>query len=98
MPIYVTVLKSVAEAMRSMDDFGKWYEEYKKILEQMGIKHIGAYALLGRYDMMFIYEASDEKAAMRLALSSSTGSVVPSETWTAIPMEQFAKIAATVKH
>ena len=96
MPIYVTVLKSTAEAIGSVGEVGNWYGVVEKMLEQMGIRLIGAYALLGRYDMMFIYEAPDEKAVMSLALTSSTGTHVPSETWTAITMEEFAKLAAKI--
>ena len=93
MPLYVTVLSSTAQTIRNMSDVGTWYEESKRTLEKMGVRLIGAYALLGRYDMLFIYEAPDEKVAMGLALTSSTGSPVPSETWTAVPMEEFAELA-----
>ena len=98
MPIYVTVLKSMAETAANVDDVGKWWEEGKKALDNMGVKIISAYALLGRYDMMVIYEALDEKVAMSLALVSSTGKYAPSETWTAVSMEDFAQIAKRIKH
>ena len=97
MPIYVTALKSTAETMAKMDDVGKWYEESIKALEKMGVRLISAYALLGRYDAIFIYEAPDEKVAMGLALTSTTGSYLPSETWTAVPMKDFAQLAASLK-
>ena len=66
-------------------------------LEKIGVRLIGAYALLGRYDMIFIYEAPDEKVAMSLALTSSTGSYLPSETWTAVPMKDFVKLATSLR-
>jgi len=59
MPTYVTVVKAPAESLKTMGDIGKWYEENKAALQQKGVRHIAAYALLGRYDMMFIYEARD---------------------------------------
>ena len=40
-----------------MPDFEEAHKEIHKMAEQMGIKGIGAYALVGPYDMMFIYEA-----------------------------------------
>ena len=94
MPIYVTVLKSTAEAVKGVGDVYKWYGESKKVLEKMGVRLIGAYALLGHYDMMFIYEARDERLAMSTALSSLRGTAVPTETWTAVPMDEFARLTA----
>jgi uncharacterized protein with GYD domain len=97
MPIYVTALKSAAETVAKMEDVDKWYEGSISALEKMGVRLLGAYALLGRYDMIFIYEAPDEKVAMSLALTSSTGSYLPSETWTAVPLKDFAKLATSLK-
>ncbi|MFC1933493.1 GYD domain-containing protein [Chloroflexota bacterium] len=97
MPIYVTVLKSMAETAANVDDVGKWWEESKKMLENMGVRVISAYAMLGRYDGIVIYEAPDEKVAMSLALVSSTGKYAPSETWTAVSMEDLTQIAKRIK-
>ena len=97
MPTYVTLLKFTSEGLKSMADFGKAWEEGQKMAEQMGIRSIGAYGLLGRYDMMFIYEAPNEKAAASMPLSFAPGGTAQTETWTAIPMEEFAKLAARLK-
>ena len=94
MPIYVTVAKAPAESVRSMGDVSKLYEKNKEALAKRGIRYIAAYALLGRYDMMFIFEAPDERAAMTTALSTLRGAAVPTETWTAVPMEEFARLTA----
>ena len=94
MPTYVTVVKAPAESLKTMGDIGKWYEDNKAELQRKGIRHIAAYALLGRYDMMFVYEADDEISALTTALSSlrETATSVPTETWTAVPMDEFARI------
>ena len=94
MPIYVTVAKAPAESVKSMGDVGKLFEENKKTLARMGIRYIAAYALLGRYDMMFIFEAPDERSAITTALSTFRGAAVPTETWTAVPMDEFARLTA----
>ena len=54
--------------------------------ERMKIKTIGAYGLLGRYDMMFIYEAPNEKVAAGMPLSFTPRGNGQTETWTAIPI------------
>ncbi len=86
MPTYVTLVKFIPEGPKSIDDIGKAFEEGTKMAKEMGIKPIGAYATLGPYDMMLIYEAPDEKVAadMSMSLRGQT------ETWTLIPMEEFA--------
>ena len=94
MSTYVTLLKFTSEGLKSIGDFGKSWEEGRKRAEQMGIKSVGAYSILGPYDMMFIYEAPDEKAAQSLTLSFAPRGDAHTETWTAIPMEDFAQLAA----
>ena len=87
MPAYVTLVKFTPEEPRSIDDIGKAFEVGRKMAEEMGIKPIGAYVTLGPYDMMLIYEAPDEKVAadMSMSLRGQT------ETWTLIPMKEFAR-------
>jgi uncharacterized protein with GYD domain len=97
MPIYVTLVKLPAEGMKRMPDFEEAHKEIHKIAEQMGIKGIGAYALLGPYDMMFIYEAPDEKVALSSVLSQLARWGGQTETWTAIPMGEFAELTASLK-
>jgi len=97
MPVYVTLLKFTSEGLKSMADFAKSVEEGQKISEQMGIKRIGVYGLLGLYDVMFIYEAPDEKAAASMPLSFAPRGDAQTETWTAIPMEEFANLIARLK-
>ena len=97
MATYVTLVKFTSEGLKSIGDLGKMYEEGTKIAAQMGIKSIGAYGLLGPYDMMFIYEAPDEKAAASVPLSFAPRGSGQTETWTAIPMEEFVKLTGRLK-
>jgi uncharacterized protein with GYD domain len=97
MPTYVTLLKFTSEGLRNTADFGKQWEEGSKRAESMGIKHIGAYSILGAYDMMFVYEAPNEKAAQGLTLSFAPSGLANTETWTAIPMEEFIPMAGRFK-
>ena len=98
MATYITLVKFTSEGLKSIGDFGKEWEEGAKKTAQMGIKTIGAYGLLGPYDMMFIYEAPDEKAAASVPLYfSSRKRGAQTETWTAIPMEEFAKLTERLK-
>ena len=97
MATFITLVKFSAESLKNMGDFGSVYEEGVKMGQQMGIKSIGAYATMGPYDAMFIYEAPDEKTAIGMVMSIATKQGGTTETWTAIPMEEFTKLAARVK-
>ena len=97
MATFITLIRLSGEAMKNMGDFGTAYKEGVKMGQQMGIKMIGAYATLGPYDAAFIYEAPDEKTAAAMALSIATKQGGRTETWTAFPMEEFAKLAAKLK-
>ena len=67
--------------------------ESNKIIEKAGkygIRVMKIYWVLGRYDTVFIYEAPDEKAAMRELLKF--GDFVSTETLIALPAEEAAKL------
>jgi uncharacterized protein with GYD domain len=55
-----------------------------------GIKIIGWYWTLGRYDLAFIYEAENEKEALKVSLA--VADFVASETLVAIPREEAMKL------
>jgi uncharacterized protein with GYD domain len=97
MPTYVSLVRMTESGLKSIADFGKSWEVGKKRAEAMGIKHISAYGVLGPYDMMFIYEAPNEKAAAGLPLSFAPEGSGQTTTWTLIPMEEFAQLAARLR-
>jgi uncharacterized protein with GYD domain len=55
-------------------------------LKNMGINVIGFYWTLGRYDTVLIFDAPNEKEAMKLAINASE--IVATETMVAIPREE----------
>jgi uncharacterized protein with GYD domain len=64
-----------------------------KLMEKMskeGIKVHEAYWTLGRFDTVFIFEAPDEKTAMKATLAMAD--MVKSETLVAIPRKEAVKL------
>ena len=59
-------------------------------LGKMGIRIISWYWTLGRYDVVFVFEAANEKEALKTALV--TAEFVASETLVAIPREEAIKL------
>ncbi len=93
MTTYVTLIKFTSKGPEGITDFGKAWEQAAQRVESLGVRIVGAYGLLGPYDMMIIYEASDQKSAARLPLSiASLRGSVKTETWTTIPLEEFVKL------
>ena len=66
----------------STGDATKLIEDYKK----KGIKVLSWYWTLGRYDVVFIFEAANEKEAMKTAMGVSDW--VAAETLIAIPRQE----------
>ena len=59
-------------------------------LKNMGIKIIGWYWTLGRYDTAVIFEAVNEKEALKTSLA--VADFVATETLVAIPREEAIKL------
>jgi len=64
----------------------KMIEEVKK----KGIKVLGWYWTLGRYDTVLIFEAANEKEAMKQSFAAAE--FVTTETLVAIPREEAIKL------
>ena len=64
-----------------------------KLMEKMskeGIKFIGGYWTLGRYDSVVIFEAPDEKTAMKVGLY--VADIVAMQTLVAVPRKEAIKL------
>jgi uncharacterized protein with GYD domain len=59
-------------------------------LKKKGVKIIGWYWTLGRYDTAVIFEAANEKEALNTSLA--VADIVASETLVAIPREEAIKL------
>ena len=58
--------------------------------EEEGIKIVGSYGILGRFDTVVIMEAPDEKAALKVNLM--VNDFVSTQTMVAIPREEAIKL------
>ena len=93
MATYITLIKAPSDALGAFGDVDKLYEQIKKTAKLMGIKIVTVCGVLGPYDMMLVYEAADERAAMKFTLAGQPRPGVYTETWAAIPMDDFVKLA-----
>ena len=87
--IFITLSKLRKKATKEMTN------EVSKIMQAMtekGVKIIGFYWTLGRYDTVVIMEAPDEKAAMRANIM--VGDIVSTETMVAVPREEAINLVS----
>ncbi len=67
--------------------------EASRVIERAnneGVKFLNIYYTLGRYDVVAIFEAPDEKTVMRMAMS--LGDIESTETLVAVPREEAIKL------
>lgn len=89
MPIYVTLFRSTAEGTKGLKESQRYMEEGEKEIREAGGKLINAYALLGRYDFIYITEFPDQKSALKVLLKTAMKGRVAPENLVAIPLDEF---------
>ncbi len=92
MAVYIMLMKATNEAAKDSQGFIKAVEDTLKTLPELGIKLLGFYATMGRYDYIIIGEVSDDEAALRFLYQLNAGGWFRSETLKALPFEELSKI------
>ncbi len=98
MPRYILATKFEFDE----DDLAKRKEQGKKWLEMVkekvpSIKWISHYAILGPYDFLDIFEATDETEAAKVSLLSRAAGATLAESWTTIPYSEFLDLLEDLK-
>ena len=83
--IFITLLRFKRKA-RDVVEVGK------KIMQNLpsDVKIIGTYWTLGRFDAVWVYEANNEKDAIKMFIDA--GDVASTETLTAVSREEAMKL------
>lgn len=91
MPLYIRLVRLTENAKRNVDRIGDMLAEARKIAEANGVKIVEGYSTLGRYDLVAVWEAPDDAAAMKAsAMIAKAGNLV-GETLPAFKVDDFAK-------
>ena len=91
MGTYVLLTKISPESMAAPKKLKEFEEGVKKNVEKYcpRVKWLSNYALLGPYDYLDIFEAPDDLTASKVATIVRSFGHATTETWSAIPWEQF---------
>ncbi|MBI3287712.1 MAG: GYD domain-containing protein [Chloroflexi bacterium] len=92
MPIYVALGRATNEGARNLVGFRQRHAAAVKRAEAAGCKVLGSYALLGRYDYLVVLQAPDGETAAKVLIKEVARGNVRYETYTAIPIEEFATL------
>ncbi|MCK4848794.1 MAG: GYD domain-containing protein [Candidatus Heimdallarchaeota archaeon] len=95
MPTYILITRFKNLDLAERKEQGKkWLEMVKEKVPS--VKWITHYAILGPYDFLDIFEASNEIEAAKVSLLSRVAGAAFAESWTAIPYSDFLKIAHAI--
>ena len=93
MPVYIALTTLNESGREAIKTNPKKIKANKAALEAMGVKVLGQYITLGRYDFVNIFEAKNEETILKAAVNLSGKGVAHTETLVALPVDSFAKIA-----
>lgn len=62
------------------------------VFTKNSIKVFNLYATLGRYDLLAMFDASDQTIAFKVASEINTKGILETETWPVIPYEDFSRL------
>jgi uncharacterized protein with GYD domain len=93
MPVYIALTTLNENGREAIKTNPKKIKANKAALEAMGIKVLGQYITLGRYDFVNIFEAKNEETILKAAVNLSGKGVAHTETLVALTVDNFTKIA-----
>lgn len=92
MPTYISLLKMTPEGARDIKGLSGRFNDFRKNVEKVGGRLIGAYALMGGYDYVALVDVPDDATAVSLALKIAQRGTSTTQTMRAIPMDEFIKL------
>jgi uncharacterized protein with GYD domain len=94
MTTFVLLTKVSAEKVKEVKDLPRMDQAFEgKLKEECPeVKRVASYALLGAYDFLHVFEAPDAITAAKVALLANEFGPGTTQTLTAIPFDDFARL------
>jgi uncharacterized protein with GYD domain len=92
MPIYVQLIKWTDQGRKAVDSLPDRVDAVTQQIEQMGVKVIGNYVTMGRYDQIAIAEAPDDATVAKIAILIAGRGNATTETLRAFTMEEVRQL------
>ena len=96
MSSYVMLFNLTSQGIERLEESPARVDAAKRVARELGgeVKHF--FALMGRYDSMFILEAPNDEAAARIAMAIGKQGNVRSETCRAFSEAEYRQLVAGV--
>ncbi|MBI5050395.1 MAG: GYD domain-containing protein [Nitrospirae bacterium] len=91
MAIYIALSNLTDEGRKTIKQRPGRIKEVNKEIEDMGIKVLGQYAVLGPYDFVTILDAPNNEAVMKMSVELGSRGSVHLVTLPAISVDNFIK-------
>ena len=89
MPMFIMLSTLTDEGRKTIREKPERIKEVNKEVEEMGVKVIAQYALLGHYDFVNILDAPNNEAISRVAIELGSRGTVQTMTMAALPIDEF---------
>ncbi|MDQ2966733.1 MAG: GYD domain-containing protein [Actinomycetota bacterium] len=89
---YVTLMRYTTQGFAGLPKWRERIEEGERIITEAGGSMVGVYVTLGRYDVVEIFEAPDDKVAMEILMKLNRYGAEHTETLRAFTREEAEEI------
>jgi uncharacterized protein with GYD domain len=90
MATFIMLTNLTADGVKTLKDNPGRVGEVNKEVEQLGVKVVDQWAVLGQYDFVTVVEAPDVETMAKVSVELGSRGTVSSQTLAAIPSEQLA--------
>lgn len=94
MPTYISLVNYTQQGIEKVKESPDRLNAAKRAYEGFGAKLQQFYLVMGRYDMVVVCEAPDDKTAAKLALLIGSKGALRTETFRAFTEDEYRKIVA----
>ena len=92
MPHYITLMKWTSQGRMGLPAWRERVEEGERIIEEAGGSLVGVYVTLGRYDVVEIFEAETDQAALEIITKLQRHGAEETETLRAFTRDEAEAI------
>ena len=89
MAIYIMMTTLTDEGRKTLKSNPQRIQEVNKEVENMGVKILGQYAVLGPYDFLNILEAPNNEAISKVAMELGSRGTLQTTTLAAMKLDDF---------
>jgi uncharacterized protein with GYD domain len=90
MPTFIMLTNLSAEGVQTLKNNPGRVQEVNKEVEQLGVKVVDQWAVLGQYDFITVVDAPDAKTMAKVSVELGSRGTMTSQTLAAIEVDELA--------